>query len=474
MFYEKKVAVASPSKKRYLLSRYKGFDEKATVRTLPCDYSGKVRNFGFENGKLTHGDGFNAFVCKSADGNTFTPAPVPAGYEGAKMKTAILDDGERLFTFLLLLGENDILAYNLDSDSGWKKWGSDRKYENVINYLGEDGYIVLLSGGGNGILIESFTGETYVADALEITDMCVHNDRVFGVVADRYSSVWFSDAFDPYNWNVSLDEGGYVTLDGSQGKVLKLVSFNDYLYIFCEYGIYRMTAYADQLDFSIKRVARDCGHVFKDSICVFGSVVCFATTDGVYVFDGYDVGRLTDKLDRFLSNAEKVSGVCYSQKYRLLFPDPDGNGNLLASVDMNTGVTELYSNTGIYDMTLLAKEGQTRLLVRSTLSSQIGELDDSGKFFGNNSPGYWEISDVDFNDNGYKKHVVGIDCDAQEEFLIGISADGVTREYRILPMMNYFDVDLRGYDLKFYIKADCNEKPIGAIGVTIQFEKENV
>ena len=45
---------------------------------------------------------------------------------------------------------------------------------------------------------------------------------------------------------MSLEEGGYIDFDGSLGNVNAVKSFDNYLYVFCDFGIYRLTAYADQ------------------------------------------------------------------------------------------------------------------------------------------------------------------------------------------------------------------------------------
>ena len=93
-----------------------------------------------------------------------------------------------------------------------------------------------------------------VLDAPKISSMALHYERLFATVDGEKNSVWFSDDLDPTNWSMSLDEAGFIELIDERGALLKVVSFLDYIYIFREYGISRLTAYGDQTSFSVSNL----------------------------------------------------------------------------------------------------------------------------------------------------------------------------------------------------------------------------
>lgn len=485
MFYEKKFSVDKPSRKRYRFSSFKGMDVRSSSNTLPCDYCEDAYNFGFENNCLTGGSGLKKFRYKCEDGKEYELPPVPEGYENARIFCGKLSDENGPYECIILSAEDKLTYIRLGEGQNWAPdTATGRQFTSAIGYLHENTDLMLLGGGGEGLYIMSAEGGQYAADALAITDLCTHYERVYAVVDGARTSVWFSDAFDPYNWNVSLDEGGYISLDGSLGEVLRVLSFEDNIYIFCEYGIYRLTAYADQLQFSIKRVHCDCGRIFKDTITVCGALIIFVTGDGVYSMDGYDVSRLTDRLDDLVDGAEKLRALFCDSKYILSFDkahdesiydftkDNDGP-NVLAIIDTEKGTVEVCRGAKVRDMCVLAGARQNCVVVLSALSDNIGELDGSGVFFNAPPFRYWLIKDIDFNEHVNKKYIIGADYCTDTPFVMGVVADGKAKEYYFDPAKKYVAIGASGLCFDFYIKCSALNAKIKPFGLTVDFLRRN-
>ena len=485
MFYEKSFSVDKPVRKRYRFSSFRGFDADSSVNTLPCDYCEDVYNFGFEHNSLTGGAGLRKFACKCADGSEYELPPVPDGYSDARIFFGRLSDENGPFECLFLSAPDKFTYIKLCDGAEWENdIPMDRQFTSAIGYLHGEDDLMLLGGGGDGLYVLSGKGGEFAANALAITDLCTHYERVYAVVDGTRTSVWFSDAFDPYNWNVSLDEGGYISLDGSLGEVLRVLSFEDYIFIFCEYGIYRLTAYADQLQFSIKRVNCDCGRIYKDTITVCGAAVMFVTSDGVYTMDGYDVAKLTDRLDEIADGAEDMRAFYCFGKYWLSFrkeheegiysfTEDDGNPNVLAVTDIEKGTTEIYRGAQLSDMCVLSGARQNCVVALSGLSDCVAEVDDSGSFFTNQPFRYWAIRDVDFNEHVNKKYIVGVDYCTDTPFILGVVADGKTKEYYLEPEDKYVPISACGLCFDFYIKCTARDVRIKPFGITIDFYRRN-
>lgn len=142
------------------------------------------------------------------------------------------------------------------------------------NYKSND--VLLMSSSDDGLFIVNDSTVTYCTNAPKFTSIAVHNERVFGTVNGVSNQVWFSDDFDPANWKVSPTEAGYISFADDLGKAIKVVSFLNYLYVFRDYGIFRLTAYGDQNDFIMKRCLPIRDVYIKIRLCYAEIKLCFA------------------------------------------------------------------------------------------------------------------------------------------------------------------------------------------------------
>ena len=112
-------------------------------------------------------------------------------------------------------------------------------FEDAINYHYEDKDVLIIASS-LGIYILDDIDLTFVENSPKFVSICKHYERIFGVSGDISPRVWFSAPMQPDNWEVSYDEGGYIDIDHTCGRPYKVVSFLDYVYVFCEYGIHRI------------------------------------------------------------------------------------------------------------------------------------------------------------------------------------------------------------------------------------------
>lgn len=75
---------------------------------------------------------------------------------------------------------------------------------------------------------------------------------------------------------MSPDEAGFINFSDECGDVIKVVSFSNYLYVFREYGIFRLTAYGDQNDFCLKRSLPIRGVYIKTRLRYAETKLCIA------------------------------------------------------------------------------------------------------------------------------------------------------------------------------------------------------
>ena len=186
----------------------------------------------------------------------------------------------------------------------------------AVNYR-YNGTDVLLLATENAPLVY-LSGDTVVTvqDAPHFASIAVYNERVFGCVNGANTRLWFSDDFDPTDWDISSEDAGFVEFVDECGNILKLVPFLGQLYVFRDYGIFRFTGYGDQSTFALKRVFTDTGRIYKRTIVNCGDKIIFLADEGLFAFDGYDVVRIAKEMPK-VSNKEYAVGGYVNKKYYL-------------------------------------------------------------------------------------------------------------------------------------------------------------
>lgn len=186
----------------------------------------------------------------------------------------------------------------------------------AINYRLNSKDVLLMSCEGHRLI--SWNGKNLVEYATSpvISSMALHYERLFVTSPEESTKVYFSQNLDPTNWNLSSTEGGFIELLDDRGALNKVVSFANYLYIFRDHGISRVTAYGDQSDFSVTNLFVSAGRIYPESIVKCGACIVFLASDGLYVFDGYECVRALKNLDGLIVGGAKASAY-HNGKYYL-------------------------------------------------------------------------------------------------------------------------------------------------------------
>ncbi|MDE7192241.1 MAG: hypothetical protein K2O35_07225 [Clostridia bacterium] len=475
MFYDKDYALAKPERKRVALSGFKGYDETKVSRNLPCDYVDCVYNYKFKNGRLVDPYGISAL---EFDGETIPPIPDGSG----KCKlfiTKAQKDGK--LKSRLVLSRSSGLEYLTVGDGEWTHIDATGIFDVGVNYLYGDSDLLLLSGESG---LKALSGDELVdiKNDMRILDMCVHYERIYAVVEGARNSLWFSDDFDPFNWNVSLDEGGYIDFDGSLGGVNAVRSFDNYLYVFCDFGIYRLTAYADQTQFAMKKVYTSGGRIFASSITECGEYVAFAGEDGIYLFDGYDVSRYSVKTNDLLQSGFKDVSACYAHhKYILSFTN-DANcdygifsrrrdNNVVMMFDLTDKSVDFMRGVSLFDIKTVGAYGDGKIIGLSADCLSPVQLDGSGLYLGMPYQKYWQSGEIDFDRPATLKVVRSVEYSADSQYVLGIVVGGERREFILSPQENRQSIYVKSDKFVFYIRSDGVNENIRPPIIEVDFLK---
>jgi len=334
-----------------------GLNTKLDEHLTNINYSTNLYNFAFLDGALKNGIGFNELI------NSF------CSEEESKL---ILEDFEtigsieKIFHFYIYNNETNVrddklIFINYEHKFFYVNLYASNKNllqlrnvkfirtPNAVRYRlnGED--VMIFTSEEDNMLVWNGYDEPYtVLDAPKISSMTLHYERLFATVNGEKNSVWFSDDLDPTNWNLSLNEAGFIDLVDERGALLKVISFCDYVYIFREHGISRLSAYGNQENFSVSNLFVSSGEIYADSVCVCGDEIIFLASDGLYKFDGVNTIKILENITKNLENIkyQSVSSCFYNGSYYLackfnFFDDTDScnnrfYSNALLEIDVNS------------------------------------------------------------------------------------------------------------------------------------------
>lgn len=291
------------SKKRVRIG-FEGIVNSVDESAMDMRYATLCHNFAIGEGVLSGEIGMDAasgyYAFPSLDRHTYHTFSQSTKIRKAFLYRKLASNGLHDDRIVVHLGDGSFWYTSVFWNESWKQVPSlvmDGDVDAVnYNYNGND--VLLLCSADDGLYMIDDATAYACSSAPKFTSIAVHNERVFGSVNGTNNQVWFSDDFNPSNWKVSQTEAGYINFADDFGEVIKVVSFLGYLYVFREYGIFRLTAYGDQNDFILKKVFTDTGRIYKESITLSGDKIMFCAEDGVFAFDGYDAVSVAKEMPK--------------------------------------------------------------------------------------------------------------------------------------------------------------------------------
>lgn len=380
--------------------------------------------------------------------------------------------------------DDRILVYYSNGDVyEWKIYSGSEKMEKVeglnfdvtpyyVNYRLNSEDVILFSTKDyscyyNGSSVISFS-------APEITSTCIHNERLYATTGNSETELWFSKTFDPTNWNVSLDEGGFIDFRTKAGRLIKALSFDGYLYVFANYGIFRITAYNDQLEMTAESLYVNSGRIYRNSVTECGRYVIYLAEDGFYRFNGSNSYRIMTELDKYLRGVdnESVSAIYHNGKfYATINLKIDGEKmKTVVCYDLQTKEFYLAKGLNAYDLEKIDGDEFSCLAVLVEGYSDIGTLSSDGAKFGIPLTKFWQSNSNDFN-VFTKKTLSYVSLYTRSDILLEFkSEEGIkTVEFNGKKTRQKKRIGLKGESFTVTIKSRSKNAEVSKILLEIQY-----
>ncbi|MEG1535656.1 MAG: hypothetical protein RR416_01645 [Clostridia bacterium] len=480
-----KLKLPKPIRKTYLFSKFLGYDEEKLTNTLPSNYSAHCYNFACKDCKLAKGaEIFPLEGVDASTGQSFLLKQMLTINGEKKLFVAKNNSANENFNTLVVSHSGGLDILPIGKNAEWKRLSANKLYVEAVSFFYKNKYVTLLSDGVNGVDILDGVTLSHCANSLSIVDMTSHNERVFAVVKGERNSLWFSASFDPFDWTVSLSGGGYINFDGSLGNVIAVKSLGENLFVFCEYGIYRLSGYVDQTEFALKRVYFSCNKIYARSIVESGEFIIFCASDGVYIFDGYSVRKKAVNIDGLVTANEKTISASYGDgKYFLSIENELKNGDygsvngeensncVLLSLAVADSCVDICRGVNLECLNQLFLPNKSYVVGLSNEKNCIVAINSQPTTI---SPrvAEWKVENIDFDEPNKYKIISAIEFGTECQYEFGIVADGKRRTFTVSPRINQIVTNCKGKKFEFFVKCDEQTSNISSPKLIVDFERE--
>lgn len=265
----------------------------------------------------------------------------------------------------------------------------------------------------------------------------IYYGRFFGIKNNEKSELVYTSNTDLTNW--SDESTSVIEFLDNKGAFKKIVLFDDYVYLFREFGITKISIYTSKNDFAFTHLYFSPSYIFEKSICVCGEKIFFATRGGIYTFDGRNVDKIQNDYSQMFENFDNTNccGECYGGKYYFATKYDFGDGqsvgcetanfvnNILIEIDIKTQKVSILRGVDIKTLIRVENPYMSKLCATfyNTNKQRIGQLNRSGKVFESDTRKEWSSFVTDLGCIGKRKKIKQIFIDTKYDCEVVIWSD---------------------------------------------------
>ena len=467
-----------------------GMNGSVEENVLPLVYAKELINLDSKNGALLPGVGIGQI-----DEDESIEAQLRARF-------LALDEPKQLYHFrrvdqngnradyVVAYCSGSLIAIDYFNPSNPNKvvWSNLSEVPQAVNYnLNSTDVIIFCFQSGKMIVWDGEEEAYLVADAPAISSLALHYERLFATSnKQEQNTVWFSDDLDPTNWSISLSEAGFIQMSDERGAALRVVSFLDYVYVFREYGIARISGYGDQTQFLVSQLSFQTGKIFADTVTLVGNKILFLAEDGLYSFNGLSVSKILPGLNSYFVGANNLDAVAVAGEGKwfllcnIMLENEQGQKaqtKVLIEYDAAENKALVGRGLGIVSLCALRLPHGSKVLAvvdkskaeifegGETLSGGsgivVGEIDHSGALFGDSLLGIWKSAWTDIGYSNAAKIVRKVSLDTKGKQLgFVLSTERGTLDTTIGTASKSTDtklLNLRGDKIRFVLKGAAKD-----------------
>lgn len=427
MFYKNKLTTKETKEQTLVFDMFSSpVQTEQDDSVLKFNLTDECYNFRTESGALLNGYGFEDFSCPLNKSDLLTEEKVNIrGNEISQLWDFVWydkDNNENKYYSMYFNDESKVCYDNMFGSRPTTLIINTNFTETPIGIKYKlDGIdSMIFSGEGDNLKVvqgqNQFTSET----APKMISICSHYSKLFAITAEARGRLVYSDNLNVLQWSDELTKN--LDFSDERGNLTKIVSFNDYLYIFREYGITKISQYSSGDEFSISHLYQSDSYIYPNSIAQAGDKLFFLEKSGLKYFNGSSVKNIDIEEIKLLS-AENLNCVAQSfeGKYflacKINFSDDENVGcenssqgyinNALIIYDDRTEHVDIVRGVDIRKMLALNNPYKSKFIAcfYNDNKAKLGQLCLKGKCFTQPLLSKWKSVETDFGFQGKNKRV---------------------------------------------------------------------
>ena len=443
--------IRPPKSYRTNLAEFNGMSEEIYSTSLPVKLAILQENLAEKNGALV-----GAMSVKELD----IEGIESISNEPYKLFASHYKKGEKDIKPTLILGTATRTLIVKPTELGIAVTTSDRLFpsSSYMDFELESIPYSMFPDNSNNLV--SYDGTSFVSHTIghSFKKICNHNMRAFAC-KEGSNTLYFSEDFNPYNWNISIDEGGHINLPGENGDITDIISINQSLIVMQESGISKVTAYTDQSEFTVNNINIENDIIANSAVSAIDRIV-YCSSMGIGVFDGYEsrifCSEIASKImDKTVSSAY-LDGKCY---FNLCDNKVNNSAAQILVIDVATmkyhfithksGERLICLRNGI-DKAIVTYYGSDEIM--STGKNIIHILTD--EVLSNDM--IWRSGEIDFGQSGVYKIIKNIIFGGTSSIYFRIKCDGESYSYNVKGERRML-INMRGKEFQFEMKPQGSD-----------------
>ncbi|MBE7076968.1 MAG: hypothetical protein E7374_03675 [Clostridiales bacterium] len=354
------------------------------------------------------------------------------------------EQGTTLYRFLLY-GSDKKMYVNEMFDQDFNLYDLyDLTFEDkpiVLTYKNGDTDAIIMSSKNDMKIWKSGYSPYTIPDVPIVTSMCMNDGVLFCTIQNPIYKIWYATDLNFENIGQINENSGYISLNDDLGHPRKVLSFDDSVYVFRDYGISKITFIKGQI--SVTPVYTSNTKLFSNTVTSCGNIILFMTKDGIFSFNGVKVSQVKTNLPYDFStlNAGAVASSLGDKYYLALKIDfLDGRrigsefcdnyvNNAIIILDLSDLSYQLIRGYDIKEFCPFKTELKECMLTlfNTQRETEIGEITKLGdNHFDSRVPRTWETYDL--VDRSTNKEFVQLVYTGTKGVYININYDGETKQ----------------------------------------------
>jgi len=276
----------------------------------------------------------------------------------------------------------------------------------ILAYKKDDSDAIILASKDEMKIWKTGYSPYTISNVPIITSMCMNEGVLFCTIVDPAFKIWYATNLDAENVGNISKNSGYISLEDDLGYARKIITFNESVYVFSDYGITKIDSY--QGNFSVNQVYLSNTKIYTDTITVCGNMVLFLTKEGIHTFNGVKVSKLSIDLSALNIVCENAVASSIQNKYylalRINFNDENSIlcensefiNNVLVVVDVTNNSYQIVRGVDIKNMLPVKTEEFEKMLVifNSEHKNKIGEIVNTSVCMEDALPKLWQSGEL--------------------------------------------------------------------------------